>query len=184
MSRASGPLDDGTRRGQPTLHGEIVQQIRLVVAETPEEVEVLQMIRSGEYERVEVTSPNGEIETIRTTLRPDAGSPIKMLLQQHPFQNLNLSVKDGEVVSISQEVTTSPGGALVRSKRGGGRSTQLSHQRVRFPNRSDRRRHLSPELDGADADPRQRGRNALTGEDTRVARRRVPDERRGAEIVT
>ena len=108
MSRASGPLDDGIRRGKPTSDGEIVQQICLVVAETPEEVEVLQMIRSGEYERVEVTSPNGEIETIRTTLRPDAGSPIKMLLQQHPFQNLNLSVRDGKVVNIVQEVTIKP----------------------------------------------------------------------------
>ena len=78
---------------------------------------------------------------------------VRALLQQHPFQNLNLSVKDGEVVSLSQEVTIMPRGGLVRSKRGGGRSTQLSHQRVRFPNRSDRRRHLSPELDGADADP-------------------------------
>jgi len=74
---------------------------------SPEELLVLEKIRSGEFTRVEVETLDGEIATIRTTSRPDPGTRFEALLDK-PYQSLKLTTKDGKIVSIVQEVTTKP----------------------------------------------------------------------------
>lgn len=74
-------------------------------ARTPEELLVLQMIRSGEFSKVEVTATNGQATTIRTTSHPDPKTAISDLLDE-PYQRVTLTTKGGSVVSIMKEVTT------------------------------------------------------------------------------
>lgn len=96
---------------QMEAHGrgyELMRSARAMAqVRTPEEHLVLEKIRSREFTRVEVEMPNGEIETVRTTSRPDPGTRIEALLDT-PYQSLRLTTKDGKVVSIVQEVTTKP----------------------------------------------------------------------------
>lgn len=76
------------------------QQVR-----TPEELLVLQKIRSGEFTKVEVTALDGEVTTIRTTSHPDPQTNLANLLDE-PYQRVTLTNKGGSVVSIVKEVTT------------------------------------------------------------------------------
>lgn len=75
---------------------------------TPEEAEVLEIIRSGDFERVEVTAPDGKVETIRTTARPGAAARLEDLLTEHEYQTLTVVKKDGQVRNVVQEVTLKP----------------------------------------------------------------------------
>jgi len=102
-----GPLDHDIGL-EARAYAKVLEQLHSAIAGTPEEARVLQMIRSAEYEHVEVTSPDGKIEQIRITLRPDVASSIGTLLQQHAFQSLNVNVKHGKIANIVQEVTIKP----------------------------------------------------------------------------
>jgi len=52
----------------PADERDVLKQYRSAFGmNSAEEYEVLQMIRSGEYERIEVVAPNGKIENIKTT---------------------------------------------------------------------------------------------------------------------
>ena len=87
---------------------EIMQAVRTMhTARTPEEVMVLNMIRNEEIKTVEIESPTGSVETIRTTAKVDPLTRFSELLGE-PFQRLTVTKKDGRVVSIEQEVTTKP----------------------------------------------------------------------------
>ena len=76
-------------------------------ARTPEEMLVLDLIRKEEVEKVEVVSPGGEVETIRTTTHHDSTADILQLLDE-PYQRLTVVKKDGNVVHIEQEVPIKP----------------------------------------------------------------------------
>ena len=68
---------------------------------------VLDLIRNEEFKTVEIESPTGSVETIRTTAKVDPSTRISELFGE-PFQRLTVIKKDGRVVSIEQEVTTKP----------------------------------------------------------------------------
>ncbi len=76
-------------------------------ARTPEEILVLDLIRKEEVDKVEVVSPGGHVETIRTTTRHDSAADILHLLNE-PYQRLTVVKKDGNVVHIEQEVPIKP----------------------------------------------------------------------------
>lgn len=87
---------------------EIMQAVRAMHGvRTPEEAMVLDLIRNEEIETVEIVSPTGSVETIRTTAKFDPSTRFAELLGE-PFQRLTVTKKDGRVVSIEQEVTTKP----------------------------------------------------------------------------
>jgi hypothetical protein len=78
---------------------------------THEEHEVLQIIRSGDYDRIEVVMRGGEIRTIRTDRhfsKPDQ-QDIANLIQQHDYQTIRVTTRGGRIVSIDQTVPMKKG---------------------------------------------------------------------------
>lgn len=86
---------------------EILRQLRESVGiRTPEEYEVLQMIRSGDYDKIDVEMKDGEIRTIRTTQQvagPER-QDLSRLVLEHEYQTLTLTRRDGRIVSIRRTV--------------------------------------------------------------------------------
>ena len=76
---------------------------------TPEEFEILQLIRSGDYDRIEITTRNGAVEVIRTTFHPETTARLTELLRAHDFQQLTVTKRDGKIVSVEQVATRKPG---------------------------------------------------------------------------
>ena len=74
---------------------------------SPEEMLVLSLIRRQDVDSVEVVSPSGEVEMVRTTSRPNAAADITLLLEE-PYQRLSIIKKDGKTVHIEQEITVKP----------------------------------------------------------------------------
>ena len=74
---------------------------------SPEEMLVLSLIRRQDVDSVEVVSPSGEVEMVRTTSRPNAAADIALLLEE-PYQRLSIIKKDGKTVHIEQEITVKP----------------------------------------------------------------------------
>jgi DNA-binding transcriptional MerR regulator len=78
---------------------------------SPEESEIIQCIRSGEFAKIEVLMKNGVIKTIRTdrhVTRPDQ-QDLTDLVRQHDFQTITLTRRDGRIVSIDQTVPMKKG---------------------------------------------------------------------------
>jgi len=73
-----------------------------------EERLVLDLIRGGEVDKVEVVLRSGDVETIRTTARVDAAADLTQLLSGEPYQRLTVLKKNGTVVLVEQELTMKP----------------------------------------------------------------------------
>jgi DNA-binding transcriptional MerR regulator len=83
---------------------ELMSEVRSTFGvRSPEELEVLQLIRSGEYESVEIIAPDGRIETILANAKINPTADLYEILRKHPFQSLTVKQKDGRMVSIQQE---------------------------------------------------------------------------------
>lgn len=67
------------------------------------EAKVLDAIRSGDFEKIEVRMEDGEVQTIRRTTRPHSSTRLGQLLEAHDFQNLTVTMRDGRVATIRQE---------------------------------------------------------------------------------
>ncbi len=74
---------------------------------SPEEMLVLDLIRSDGVDTVEAVSPTGEVEMVRTTTRHEATADINRLLDE-PYQRLTVVKKDGSTVLLEQERTIKP----------------------------------------------------------------------------
>ena len=59
---------------------------------------VLELIRSGDFTKVEIEMRGGAIKTIRKSRRVDAESRIAALLDEHDFQRVTITKQDGKVV--------------------------------------------------------------------------------------
>lgn len=102
-------------RSEPThlpLHGrgyEVMQEMRdLLAVRSPEEYEALQLIRSGDYERVEIVAPNGKIKTLYATAKVDPTADLSKIAQEHPYQTLIVTRRDGRTVSIERTTSHKP----------------------------------------------------------------------------
>jgi hypothetical protein len=71
------------------------------------EREVLGMIRSGNYVRVEVTAPDGTIHTIKTTREVDSEADLEQLLGEEDYQQVTVTKRGGKP-HITQTVTKKP----------------------------------------------------------------------------
>jgi DNA-binding transcriptional MerR regulator len=92
---------------------EILRQLREHFGvQSREEFEVLQLIRSGDFEKIEVVLKNGKIRTLNTSrsfAEPEK-EDLTALLRDHDFQTITLTKRDGEVVALRQSVPHKPGG--------------------------------------------------------------------------
>lgn len=75
---------------------------------SPEELEAIQLIRSGDYESVEIVAPNGKIETLYATARVDPSVDLNQIRREHPFQTLTVKMKNGKTVSVTQQTVFKP----------------------------------------------------------------------------
>jgi hypothetical protein len=83
---------------------ETVAKIRsLVASESPAKAEALQTMRNRDLAEIEVTAPNGRVETIRTTSRPDTSTWLEELVANRDHSSLTVIKKNGEVARITQE---------------------------------------------------------------------------------
>jgi hypothetical protein len=73
-----------------------------------QEFEMLQMIRSGNYERIEATAPNGKITTITVTDRPDVAENPATLEDEHPYQTVTSTIRNGRRASVERRITVKP----------------------------------------------------------------------------
>ncbi len=85
------------------------------------EVGLLEMIRSGNYSRIEVTARDGTIDRIKTTANlGNVADQIDSILREHKYQTVSVAMKDGRVVNVIQEISQKPtsGHAAARTERG------------------------------------------------------------------
>jgi DNA-binding transcriptional MerR regulator len=75
---------------------------------TAEERFVVDLIRGGEVDKIEIVLRSGDVETIRTMARTDAAADLAQLLDREPYQRLTVTKKDGVVVNVQQELTFKP----------------------------------------------------------------------------
>ncbi len=70
------------------------------------EQEVLKLVRSGDYSKVEITTKDGEIERYNATEHIDADKRIGELLtnKKNGFETITLEKADGKVVSITRTI--------------------------------------------------------------------------------
>jgi hypothetical protein len=75
----------------------------------PDEFEVIQLIRSGDYQSVEVVTRDGTVGLTRTkSTRPDLAASMESILDEHDFETVTATKKDGKVVHVVKEVTVRP----------------------------------------------------------------------------
>jgi hypothetical protein len=87
-------------------HSDVLNQLRSEFGvRSAAEFNALQMIRSGDFQSVEVTAPDGEVETIRATAKPDVTERLEDLLRRHAYQTLTVITKGGRVVHMEQQIT-------------------------------------------------------------------------------
>ena len=106
------PLVDrlvGDDDGKPLLplHGrgyELLAQITAAQSLTASEQHVLQLIRGGNYESVEIVLRDGEIDRIKRSKKQDVATKVQDLIKSEDFQSIRIHVRDGQVVSLEQEV--------------------------------------------------------------------------------
>jgi len=93
--------------GQLEAHGrgyEILRELRdQATPKSRAEAFVLEMIRSPDVNRVEITLGNGEIKTLKTSTNHDVTEQLVSLLEEEEYQRLTVIQKAGHIVSIEQQ---------------------------------------------------------------------------------
>lgn len=93
--------------GQLEAHGRGYEVLReLQDQATPKsraEAFVLEMIRSPDVNRVEITLESGEIKTLKSSTNHDVTEQLLSLLEEEEYQRLTVVQKAGHIVSIEQQ---------------------------------------------------------------------------------
>jgi hypothetical protein len=90
---------------RPEVGAEVMQAYNM----TPDEFNVIQMIRSGDYESVEVVTRDGTVGLTRAkSTRPDLVRSMESILGENDFETVTATKKDGKVVHVTKEVTVRP----------------------------------------------------------------------------
>jgi len=82
----------------------IVTKHSLVVSEPSKEFEILQLIKNGNYESVEIVPKNGVIERYRLNQKVDVNKRIIDILKEADYQNITINRTNGVIVSIKQSI--------------------------------------------------------------------------------
>ena len=86
----------------PKLELGTIREVRVQLAD--DEMEVLQLIRSGRFESVTVKRKNGRIERIEAEETVEAQRRIAEILQDADFQDISVKKENGRVVSIKRTI--------------------------------------------------------------------------------
>ncbi len=101
-------LGEGEGAIRLPLHGrgyELLDQMAAAARLSPSEQHVLGLIRGGEYEGIEIVLRDGDIKRIKRSKKQDVAAKVQDLIQSEDFQSIRIQVRDGQVVSLEQEVT-------------------------------------------------------------------------------
>jgi DNA-binding transcriptional MerR regulator len=69
------------------------------------ELKVLKAIREGAFDRIEITLDNGNVRTLHKIDHPDISMSIDAFVKEHPYQSLNIAVRQGGVASLERRET-------------------------------------------------------------------------------
>jgi hypothetical protein len=88
-------LPRGCTRKRLSLNG--TQKIRNAA-----ELKILEAIREGTFDRIEITLDNGKVRTLHKIDHPDISMSIDAFVKEHPYQSLNIAVRQGGVASLER----------------------------------------------------------------------------------
>lgn len=109
VNKLLGALEEPTELENHGLGYKLLADWRSnALALTPVEKQVLQLLREGHYDSIEITLRNGEVERIRKSKRIDATTRVGDLIKSNDYQQIRLNVQDGQVVLLEQAVTEKP----------------------------------------------------------------------------
>jgi len=99
-----------TQLGLPPLNRpEVGAELMKAQNMRPDEFNAIQMIRSGDYQSVEVVTRDGTVALTRAkSTRPDLAESMESILDEHDFETVTATKKDGKVVHVTKEVTVRP----------------------------------------------------------------------------
>jgi len=107
VNRLLGCLKEPVRIRAHGRGYEILREVREKFGvTTPDEFEVLQLLRSGDYDKVEIALKDGKARTVRAgrhVPEPER-QDLAALVQEHGYQTLKVTTRDGRVVAIEQTV--------------------------------------------------------------------------------
>jgi hypothetical protein len=69
------------------------------------ELKILEAIREGTFDRIEITLDNGKVRTLHKIDHPDISMSIDAFVKEHPYQSLNIAVRQGGVASLERRET-------------------------------------------------------------------------------
>lgn len=103
----------GDRR-QIHLHGAALADMRAayrtLTAHSLTELQILELIRTGDFDSIEIMMTNGQVRTIRTneSLRDIERLDIEKVLQQNDYQTVKVTRRDGRNATIHRTVVIKP----------------------------------------------------------------------------
>lgn len=71
-----------------------------------QEAQVIEMLRSQNFQSLKITKRNGRIDMIERTERIEERIRIVDILKEHNYQNIELKQNDGRVVYINRTIKT------------------------------------------------------------------------------
>jgi hypothetical protein len=112
VNKLLGALKDPINIVMDRSKGAAIMRLRdqLASGRSPEEVEVLRLIRSGQFETVEVKLKDGKISTIHTTddLDERMVATLEKVIERDAFQTFTVTAKDGRIVSARRKTSHKP----------------------------------------------------------------------------
>lgn len=85
---------------------EILRELRSRTSiQNDAERKVLEAIRGGDFDRIELTLDDGEVRTLHKIDHPDGSVNVMKILDEHPYQNVTVIKRDGDVVSVERRAT-------------------------------------------------------------------------------
>lgn len=114
LTRLLGGLADHVRINLNSILQRLFPKLDLrpqrstTAALTDEETKVLFLLRTGNYDSLEIKRRDGRIERIEATEEVDAAAKIEQLLSEHDFQEITVKEHEGRVARITRTIKTQP----------------------------------------------------------------------------
>ncbi len=78
------------------------------IALTPEEIDVLLMLRNQEFEMISIKQQKGKVELIEGTKSVPVKKQLGKMLQEQKYSEINIQQKEGHIVAIKQTIKVKP----------------------------------------------------------------------------
>lgn len=77
---------------------------RIVLEVSPEELDLLSMIREGEYESITIKPEQGKIEKLEASRTEEQSSKIIDLIRSGDYQDIEIKQRDKKIVHIKRTI--------------------------------------------------------------------------------